>query len=151
MGDVLSLIEKAEEDFNEEEARKLEEKIRKNKFDLNDYLSQLEKIQKMGSLSSIMKMMPGFSEIKNMNLDDKELLKTKAIIQSMTEQERQNYKILDASRRKRIAKGSGTSVQAINQFIKSFELSSRLMKDMKDERSINKILSKLKSGGYNIK
>lgn len=151
MGDILSLIEKAEEEFDEQEAKKLEEKLRKNKLDLNDYLKQLEKMQKMGPMSSIMKMIPGFSGLGNVDIDDKRLDRTKAIIQSMTEEERKNHKILNASRRKRIAKGSGTTVQEINQFIKSYDLTLKLTKDMKDEKSISKIISKIKSGGYNIK
>lgn len=150
MGDVLSLIEKAEEAFDEEEAEKLAEKIRKNTFDLNDYLKQIRQVKKMGSLSSLMKMMPGFSEIKDADIDDDQMKKVEAIIQSMTEEERQNHKILDAKRRQRIAKGSGTTVQDINQFIKTFDLTAKVMRDMKDERSINKIMQKLKSGGYKI-
>lgn len=150
MGDVLSLIEKAEEAFDEDEAEKLAEKLKKNKFDLNDYLKQMKKIKKMGPIGSIMKMMPGFSEMKDVEVDDKQLVKIEAIIQSMTEEERENHKILDAKRRQRIAKGSGTTVQDINQFIKTFDLTSRVMKDVKDERSLGKIMNKLKSGGYKI-
>lgn len=150
MGDVLSLIEKAEEAFDEDEAEKLAEKLKKNKFDLNDYLKQMKKIKKMGPIGSIMKMMPGFSEMKDVEVDDKQLVKIEAIIQSMTEEERENYKILDAKRRQRIAKGSGTTVQDINQFIKTFDLTQKVMKDVKDERSLGKIMNKLKSGGYKI-
>lgn len=150
MGDVLSLIEKAEEAFDEAEAEKLAEKIRKNKFDLNDYLKQIRQIQKMGPLSSVMKMMPGFSEMGDVEVDDGQMKKIEAIIQSMTEEERDNHKILNAKRRIRIANGSGTTVQDINQFIKSFDLTAKVMRDMKDERSINKIMKKLKSGGYKI-
>ena len=150
MGDVLSLIEKAEEAFDEEEAEKLAERIKKNKFDLNDYLKQINQLKKMGPLSSVMKMMPGFSEMKDMNVDDDHMKKVEAIIQSMTEEERADHKILNAKRRIRIANGSGTTVQDINQFIKSFDLTARVMKDMKDERSLGKIMKKLKSGGYKI-
>lgn len=150
MGDVLSLIEKAEEAFDEAEAEKLAEKLRKNKFDLNDYLKQIRQIQKMGPLSSVMKMMPGFSEMGDVEVDDGQMKKIEAIIQSMTEEERENHKILNAKRRVRIANGSGTTVQDINQFIKSFDLTAKVMRDMKDERSINKIMKKLKSGGYKI-
>ena len=150
MGDVLSLIEKAEEAFDEEEAEKLAERIKKNKFDLNDYLKQINQLKKMGPLSSVMKMMPGFSEMKDMNVDDNHMKKVEAIIQSMTEEERADHKILNAKRRIRIANGSGTTVQDINQFIKSFDLTAKVMKDMKDERSLGKIMKKLKSGGYKI-
>ncbi len=150
MGDVLSLIEKAEEAFDEEEAEKLADRIKKNQFDLNDYLKQIKQIKKMGPLSSVMKMMPGFNEIKDSDIDDDQMVKIEAIIQSMTEEERTNHKILNASRRKRIAQGSGTTVQDINQFIKTFDFTAKVMKDMKDERSINKVMKKLKSGGYKI-
>lgn len=150
MGDVLSLIEKAEEAFDEEEASRLAEKLKKNKFDLNDYLKQMKQLKKMGPMSSVMKMMPGFSEIKDIDVDDKQMVKIEAIIQSMTEEERANHKILDAKRRIRIAKGSGTTVQDINQFIKTFDLTQKVMRDVKDERSLNKIMKKLKSGGYKI-
>ena len=106
MGDVLSIIEKAELEFSEAESRELEEKIRKENYDLNDYLKQMKKIKKMGSLSSLLKMIPGMGNLQNLNVDDKEIVKIEAIIQSMTEKERQNYKILNGSRRKRIAMGS---------------------------------------------
>ena len=147
MGDVLSIIEKAELEFSEEESRELEEKIRKENYDLNDYLKQMKKIKKMGSLSSLLKMIPGMGNLQNLNVDDKEIVKIEAIIQSMTEKERQNHKILNGSRRKRIAMGSGTSVEQVNKFIKSFDLFKKFMKDI-NPKDLNKIMSKLKSGGY---
>ena len=132
MGDVLSIIEQAEEAFDKEEAEKLEKKLRKNKeLDLNDYLSQLKQVKKMGSFSSILKMIPGMSKY-NINVDDKEFTRIEAIISSMTNEERENPKILNASRRIRIAKGSGTEVQDINKFMKSFELTQNMMKKMKN-------------------
>ena len=131
MGDVLSIIEQAENAFDLEEAEKLEKKLRKNKeLDLNDYLAQLKQVKKMGSLSSILKMIPGMSKY-NINVDDKEFTRIEAIISSMTNEERENPKILNASRRIRIAKGSGTEVQDINKFMKSFELTQSMMKKMK--------------------
>ena len=148
MGDVLSIIEKAELEFSEEESKELEEKIRKENYDLNDYLKQMKKIKKMGSLSSLFKMIPGMGNIQNLNVDDKEIVKIEAIIQSMTEKERQNHKILNGSRRKRIAMGSGTSVEQVNKFIKSFDLFKKVMKDIKNPKDLNKIMSKLKSDGY---
>ena len=148
MGDVLSIIEKAELEFSEAESRELEEKIRKENYDLNDYLKQMKKIKKMGSLSSLLKMIPGMGNIQNLNVDDKEIVKIEAIIQSMTEKERQNHKILNGSRRKRIAMGSGTSVEQVNKFIKSFDLFKKVMKDIKNPKDLNKIMLKLKSGGY---
>ena len=148
MGDVLSIIEKAELEFSEEESKELEEKIRKENYDLNDYLKQMKKIKKMGSLSSLLKMIPGMGNLQNLNVDDKEIVKIEAIIQSMTEKERQNHKILNGSRRKRIAMGSGTSVEQVNKFIKSFDLFKKVMKDIKNPKDLNKIMLKLKSGGY---
>ena len=132
MGDVLSIIEQAEVAFDKEEAEKLEKKLRKNKeLDLNDYLAQLKQVKKMGSFSSILKMIPGMSKY-NINVDDKEFNRIEAIISSMTNEERENPKLLNASRRIRIANGSGTQVQDINKFMKSFEMTQSMMKKMKN-------------------
>ena len=132
MGDVLSIIEQAEVAFDKAEAEKLEKKLRKNKeLDLNDYLAQLKQVKKMGSFSSILKMIPGMSKY-NINVDDKEVNRIEAIISSMTNEERENPKLLNASRRIRIANGSGTQVQDINKFMKSFEMTQSMMKKMKN-------------------
>ena len=131
MGDVLSIIEQAEEKFDLEEAERLEKKLRKNKeFDLNDYLAQLKQVKKMGSFSSILKMIPGMNKY-NINVDDKEFDRIEAIICSMTDEERRKPKILNASRRVRIANGSGTKVSDINKFMKSYEMTQSMMKKMK--------------------
>ncbi len=141
MGDVLSIIEKAEETFNEEEALKLEEKLKsKKEFDLDDYLMQLRQIKKMGSFSSILKMMPGMNKLKDVKVDDKEFDRIEAIICSMTKQEKRNPKLLNASRRKRIAQGSGTSVQQINKFMDSFEVSQKMMKQMKNKKGMKNLM-----------
>ena len=145
MGDVLSIIEKAEEAFDEEEAIKLEEKLRKEKFDLDDYLKQLRQIKKMGSFSSILKMIPGMNQLKDVKVDDKEFSKIEAIICSMTSAEKKNTKLLNGSRRQRIARGSGTTVQDINKFISSFEMTQKMMRKMKDEKSLKKMMS-----GFNV-
>ena len=142
MGDVLSIIEKAEEAFDEEEAIKIEKQLRKKEFDLDDYLVQLKQIKKMGSFSSILKMMPGMSGVKDLKVDDKELYRIEAIICSMTKQERRNPKLLNASRRKRIASGSGTTVQQINKFMDSFEMTQKMMKKMKNNKGGMKNLMK---------
>ena len=134
MGDVLSIIEKAEEAYDEEEALKLEQKLRKQEFDLDDYLSQLRQIKKMGSFSSILKMLPGANKLGDVKIDDKEFVKIEAIICSMTAKEKRNTKILNGSRRLRIAKGSGTSVQDVNKFIKSFEMTQKMMKQMQNRK-----------------
>ena len=143
MGDVLSIIEKAEEAFDEEEAIKLEKKLRKESFDLNDYLTQLRQIKKMGSFSAILKMIPGLNMVKESDIDEKEFVKIEAIICSMTAEERRKPKILNASRRIRIAKGSGTKVQDVNKFMNSFEQTQRIMKKMQNEKNLNKMLKGL--------
>jgi signal recognition particle subunit SRP54 len=127
-GDVISLVEKAQASFDDFEADKLEEKLRKNKFDFDDFLKQIKVIKKMGSLSSILGMIPGLSsQIKNAQIDDKALVKVEAIINSMTREERTTPKVLNGNRRKRIAKGSGTSIQDVNRLIKQFSEMQRMM------------------------
>ena len=131
MGDVLSLIEQAEDQFDKEEAERLQKKLAKNKeFDLDDYLAQLRQIKRMGSFSALLKKLPGMGKFAD-QVDDRELVKIEAIISSMTKKERQNPKLLDASRRQRIARGSGTEVQDINKFMKSFEMTQDMMKKMR--------------------
>ena len=142
MGDVLSIIEKAEETFDMEEATKLEKKMRKQGFDLDDYLTQLRQMKKMGSFSSILKLIPGMNKLKDIKVDDKEFLKIEAIICSMTQEERRNPKILNGSRRLRIAKGSGTTVEQINKFMKSFEMTQKMMKDMTSNKGAMKRMMK---------
>ena len=135
MGDVLSLIEKAEAVVDKEKAEKLARKIKKNEFSLEDFRDQIQQIKKMGSLEQIMGMIPGLNKMKQMqNMpkpDDSELVRTEAIINSMTRVERRNYQIINASRRQRIASGSGTSVQDVNRVIKSYSQMLKMMKKMK--------------------
>ena len=140
MGDMLSVIEKAEEAFDLEEAEKLEKQLRKKELDLDDYLAQLRQVKKMGSFSSLLKMIPGMSQIKDLKVDDKEFVKIEAMICSMTTQEKRNTKLLNASRRQRIAKGSGTTVQDINKFIKSFEMTQKMMKQMQNKGNMKKLM-----------
>ena len=142
MGDVLSIIEKAEETFDMEEAAKLEKKLKKQNFDLEDYLSQLRQMKKMGSFSSILKMLPGMNKLKDIEVDEKEFVRIEAIICSMTKEERQNPKVLNGSRRLRIAKGSGTTVEQINKFMKSFEMTQKMMKEMTSNKGIMKKMMK---------
>ena len=143
MGDVLSIIEKAEESFDLEEAEKLEKSLKKNKFDLDDYLAQLRQMKKMGSFSSILKMIPGLGNLSNVEIDDKEFVRIEAMICSMTSEERRDPKILNASRRIRIAKGSGTTVQQLNKFMKSFEMTQKMMKEMKSPKKMKNMMRKL--------
>ena len=142
MGDVLSIIEKAEETLDLEEAAKLEKKLRKQSFDLDDYLTQLRQMKKMGSFSSILKMLPGMNKLKDIEVDDKEFVRIEAIICSMTLEERRNPKILNGQRRLRIAKGSGTTVEQINKFMKSFELTQKMMKEMTSNKGMMKRMMK---------
>ena len=145
MGDVLSIIEKAEEAISEEEAEKLEAQLRKNRFDLDDYLIQLKQIKKMGSFSSILKMIPGLgSKMKDVQIDDKELIRIESMIYSMTKEERKNPKVINGQRRLRIAKGSGTTVEQLNKFMKSFEMTQKMMKEMKSEKGMKNVIKNLK-------
>ncbi len=140
MGDVLSLIEKAQEAVTEEEARELEKKFRENSFTFDDYLVQLESVKKMGNIKDLLGMIPGIGgKIKNLDIDERQMLVNKAIIQSMTPKERRNPEIIKASRRQRIANGSGTSIQQVNQLLKSFEQSKEMMKQLKSGKLKNKM------------
>jgi len=143
MGDVLSIIEKAEEAFDEEEAAKIEATLKKKEFDLDDYLVQLRQVKKMGSFSSLLKMVPGMANIKDLKVDDKEFVRIEAMICSMTKEEKRNPKLLNASRRIRIAKGSGTTVQQINQFMKSFEMTQKMMKKVQNEKGLKNMMKSL--------
>ena len=142
MGDILSVIEKAEESFDLEQAEEMEKQLRKSELDLDDYLKQIRQIKKMGSFSSLLKMIPGMNVLKDVEIDDKEFVKIEAIICSMTKKEKRNTKLLNASRRQRIAKGSGTTVQDINKFIQSFEMTQKMMKKMKNNKGGIKNLMK---------
>ena len=141
MGDVLSIIEKAEEALDLEEAEKLEKQLKKKKdLDLDDYLTQLRQIKKMGSFSALLKMIPGMNQLKDIKVDDKEFVRIEAMISSMTKEERQNPKLLNGNRRLRIAKGSGTTVQELNKFMKSFEMTQQMMRKMKDSKNMRKMM-----------
>ena len=142
MGDVLSLIEKAEKFVDEKEAKSLAQKIQKNAFTLDDFLDQIQQIKKMGNLEQIIDMVPGMNKLKQLKdapkPDAKELGKTEAIIRSMTGEERQSYKIINASRRKRIAKGSGTTVTDVNRMLKSYTMMLKMMKKMRGKSIIRR-------------
>ncbi|MBN1463831.1 MAG: signal recognition particle protein [Paludibacteraceae bacterium] len=128
MGDIVSLVERAEEQYNEEEARRLQKKIAKNQFDFNDFLSQIAQIKKMGNLKDLASMIPGVGKaMKNVDIDDNAFKGVEAIIHSMTPEERTNPSLLNGSRRNRIAKGSGTSIQEVNRLLKQFEDTRKMM------------------------
>lgn len=129
MGDVVSLVERAQQQFDEEEAKRLEKKIRKNKFDFNDFLGQIQQVKKMGNVKDLAAMIPGVGKaIKDIDIPDDPFKNIEAIIGSMTPQERENPEIINTSRRRRIAKGSGTDVQEVNKLLKQFDQTKKMMK-----------------------
>jgi signal recognition particle subunit SRP54 len=131
MGDIVTLVEKAEESMTEERARKLEEKLRKHKFDFDDFLEQMQQLRQMGGLSKVLEMVPGMGGMarqSGLEIDDRRLKKIEAIVQSMTREERKNPHLLNASRRRRIAAGSGTSTQDVNQLVKQFAQMQKMLK-----------------------
>ena len=153
MGDVVSLVEKAQEQFDEKEAKKLQRKILKNQFDFNDFLSQLEQIKKMGNVKDLMGMIPGMGKaMKDTDIPDDAFKGIEAMIHSMTPQERSNPGLLNASRRSRIAKGSGTTLQEVNKLIKQFEEMRKMMKMMSNPRAMSGMMSQMKNmrGGMPI-
>ncbi|MBQ9073067.1 MAG: signal recognition particle protein, partial [Muribaculaceae bacterium] len=129
MGDIVSLVEKAQQQFDEKEARELQRKIAKNQFNFNDFLNQIQQIKKMGNLKDLASMIPGVGKaIKDIDIDDNAFKGIEAIICSMTEKERTNPEIINGSRRQRIAKGSGTSIQDVNRLLKQFEETRKMMR-----------------------
>ena len=137
MGDVLSLIEKAQEAVSEEDAKKLEKAFKENSFTFEDYLSQIENMKKMGNLKDVIAMIPGLgSKLKNVDIDEDQLKRNKAIIQSMTPKERKNPELIKSGQRKRIADGSGTTIQDVNTLLRQFEQTKEMMKMMKNKKGI---------------
>lgn len=148
MGDVVSLVERAQEQFNEEEARRLQKKIMKDQFDLNDFLAQLQQIKKMGNVKDLMGMIPGMGKaMKDVDIPDDAFKGIEAIILSMTPKERANPGLLNPSRKNRIAQGSGTNIQEINKLLKQFEEMRKMMKLMSNPRNMMGMMSKLKGMG----
>ena len=140
MGDVLTLIEKAQQAVDEKQMQEMERKFKENSFDFEDYLLQFENINKMGDIKGLLSMIPGLgNKIKNLDIDENQMKKNKAIIQSMTIKERRNPDLIKASNKKRIASGSGTTIQDVNSLIKSFENSKEMMKMMKNKKGMSKL------------
>lgn len=145
MGDIVSLVERAQEQYDEEEARRLQKKIAKNQFDFNDFIGQIQQIKKMGNLKELASMIPGVGKaIKDMDIDDDAFKSIEAIIHSMTPKERTNPEILNGSRRERIAKGSGTSIQEVNKLLKQFDQTRKMMKMMTSQAGKMKNMAKMK-------
>jgi signal recognition particle subunit SRP54 len=131
MGDVVSLVERAQEQFSEEEARKLQRKMAKNQFDYNDFLAQIQQIKKMGNIKDLMAMIPGIGKaVKDLDIDDNAFKSVEAIIHSMTPKERANPDIINNSRKERIARGSGNTLQEVNRIVKQFEQIRKTMKNV---------------------
>jgi signal recognition particle subunit SRP54 len=148
MGDVISLVEKAQEQFDEEEARKLQKKIMKDQFDFNDFLAQLQQIKKMGNVKDLMGMIPGMGKaMKDVDVPDDAFKSVEAIILSMTPKERANPGLLNTSRKNRIAAGSGTNIQEVNKLMKQFDEMRKMMKLMSNPRNMMGMMSKLKGMG----
>ena len=150
MGDIVSFVEKAQEQFDEKEAKKLEKKIRKNKFDFNDFLGQLNQIRKMGDLKSLLGMIPGMNKLKNLDIDDSAFSKVESIILSMTPEERSRPELLNMSRKKRIAKGCGRNLHEINMFIKQFDQMRKMMQMMSKGKGMQNMMGNMQNfRGFN--
>ena len=148
MGDIVSLVEKAQEQYDEKEAKRLEARLRKNKFDFNDFYAQIQQIKKMGNIKDLASMIPGVGKaIKDIEIDDNAFKGIEAIILSMTPAERENPAILNTSRRNRIAKGSGTSIQEVNRLIKQFDQTRQMMRLMADKSKMAQMAQMMKARG----
>ncbi len=145
MGDIVSLVERAQEQFDAEEARKLQKKIAKDQFNFNDFLQQIQQIKKMGNLKDLASMIPGVGKaIRNLDIDDNAFKSIEAIIHSMTPAERENPSLMNGSRRKRIAMGSGSDIQEINRLLKQFDETRKLMKMMANGKNLSRMMSNLR-------
>jgi signal recognition particle subunit SRP54 len=147
MGDIVSLVEKAQEQFDEEEAIRLQKRLAKDQFNFNDFLKQIHQVKKMGNLKDLASMIPGAGKaLKDVEMDDNSFKGIEAIIHSMTPEERENPAILNGSRRKRIASGSGTTVQAVNQLLKQFDETRRMMKMAATGKNLSRMAGNMPFG-----
>ena len=148
MGDIISFVERAQDQFDEKEAAKLEKKIKKNKFDFNDFLKQIDQIKRMGDLKSLMGMIPGIGKMtKDLDIDNSAFSKVESIIQSMTPYERENPESLNMSRKKRIAKGCGRDIHEINMFIKQFDQMKKMMHMISKGNNMQNMMANLQKMG----
>ena len=148
MGDMLSLIEKAEKQLDEKKAAEMAEKLRRNKLDFNDMLSQLEQVKEMGSLKQLMSMLPGVGrQVKDVDIDDRQLLRVEAIIQSMTPAEREKPELINPSRKRRIAAGSGMKVEDVNRLLHQLEATRKMMKGMTSRKGMCRMRGMMGPGG----
>jgi signal recognition particle subunit SRP54 len=147
-GDVVSLVERAQEQFDEEEARKLQKKIKKNQFDFNDFLGQLQQVKKMGNVKDLMGMIPGMGKaMKGVEIEDDAFKHIEAMIQSMTPAERSKPELINGARKNRIAKGSGTNIQEVNKLMKQFNDTKKMMKMMSNPKNMRNMMRQMKGGG----
>jgi len=148
MGDVVSLVERAQDQFDEEQAKRLQSRIRKDQFDFNDFLSQIQQVQKMGNMKDLVGMIPGMGKaMKDVEVDEKAFVPIEAIIKSMTPHERENPNTINGSRKNRIAKGSGQGIQEVNKLMKQFEQTRKMMKMMGDKRNMMNMMRQMQKGG----
>ncbi len=147
MGDIVSLVEKAQEQFDEEQAKKLQKKIAKNQFNFNDFMTQIQQIKKMGNIKDLASMIPGLGKaMKNLDIDDNAFAEIESIIQSMTPLEREKPNIINGSRRKRIAAGCGRNIQEVNKLIKQFDETRKMMKMMSGGKNLSRIMNSMQMG-----
>ena len=147
MGDVVSLVEKAQEQYDEVEARKLKKKIAKDQFNFNDFVTQIQQIKKMGNIKELASMIPGAGKaLKNMDLDDDAFKGIEAIIQSMTPEEREFPNVMNGTRRKRIANGSGATIQEVNSLIKQFTETKKMMKMVSNKKNMARMMGNMPLG-----
>jgi signal recognition particle subunit SRP54 len=145
MGDIVSLVERAQEQFDADEARKLQKKIAKNQFNFNDFVSQIQQIKKMGNIKELASMIPGVGKaMKNLDIDDDAFKGIEAIIFSMTNFERENPQVINGSRRKRIAEGSGTTIQDVNKLLKQFDETRKLMRMMQGNKNLGRMMGAMR-------
>jgi signal recognition particle subunit SRP54 len=148
MGDIVSLVEKAQEQFDEEEAKRLQKKLQKNTFDFNDFLKQINQIKKMGNLKDVMGMIPGMGKaLKGMDIDDDAFKHIEAIIFSMTPAERENPSLINGGRRKRIANGSGTDIQEVNRLLKQFGETRKMMRMVSQGKNVQRMMAGMQGQG----
>ena len=148
MGDIVSLVEKAQEQFDEEEAKRLQKKLQKNTFNFNDFLKQISQIKKMGNLKDVMGMIPGMGKaLKGMDIDDDAFKHIEAIIYSMTPEERENPSLINGGRRKRIANGSGTNIQEVNRLLKQFGETRKMMRMVSQGKNVQRMMSGMQGQG----
>jgi signal recognition particle subunit SRP54 len=147
MGDIVSLVEKAQEQFDSEEAKRIQQKLAKDQFNFNDFLKQIQQIKKMGNLKDVASMIPGMGKaLKNIDLDNDSFKHIEAIIYSMTPKERENPSLLNGSRRKRIADGSGTEIQEVNRLLKQFAETSKMMKMVAQGKNLQHMMGNMQQG-----